>query len=120
MSLAYYLHNEPVEPLFINYTRICVSNLALLVFLALRNTPLAVLSGRSYEKLRPLHKTAGYTCILSAICHATVYLTAWAEIGYLDEMRLTANTAGGIAGLSMVIIGISTFPWIRKKFYEGG
>lgn len=119
MSLTYHLHHEPVKPLFINYTRICVANLVLLVFLALRNTPLAVLSGRSYEKLRPLHKTAGYTCIVSAVCHAIVYLKAWAETENLDEMRLTANTAGGIAGLAMVIIGVSTFPWIRKNFYEG-
>ncbi|CRG85705.1 putative ferric reductase transmembrane component [Talaromyces islandicus] len=97
---------------------ISVANFVLLVFLALRNTPLAPLSGRSYEKLRPLHKTAGYTCIVTSILHAIVYLSAWAERGDVEKMRETENLAGGIAGLAMVIIGISTIGWFTRRFYE--
>ena len=99
--------------------RICLANLTLLVFLALRNTPLAPLSGRSYEQLRPLHKTAGYTCILAAVLHSSVYLTAWSKAGILEYMQLPSNFSGGIAGLSMVIIGLSTVSWIRRNLYEG-
>lgn len=95
-----------------------MANFVLLVFLALRNTPLAPLSGRSYEKLRPLHKTAGYTCITASILHAIVYLNAWAEANELETMREKENLAGGIAGLAMVIIGLSTISWLVRRYYE--
>jgi hypothetical protein len=95
-----------------------VANLFLLVFLALRNTPLAPLSGRSYEKLRPLHKTAGYTCITTSVLHAIVYLNAWAQANELENMREKENLAGGIAGLAMVIIGLSTIGWLVRRHYE--
>lgn len=96
-----------------------MANFVLLVFLALRNTPLAPLSGYSYEKLRPLHKTAGYTCITTSVLHAAVYLSAWSERAELDNMRETQNLAGGIAGLAMVVIGVSTIGWFVRRFYEG-
>ncbi|KAH8700219.1 ferric reductase NAD binding domain-containing protein [Talaromyces proteolyticus] len=97
---------------------ISVANFVLLVFLALRNTPLAPLSGWSYEKLRPLHKTAGYTCITTSMLHATVYLSAWSEAGELGNMAEMQNFAGAIAGLAMVIIGLSTIGWLVRKSYE--
>jgi hypothetical protein len=100
------------------FNRISVANFVLLVFLALRNTPLAPLSGRSYEKLRPLHKTAGYTCIVTSVLHAIVYLSAWAQANELESMREKANIAGGIAGLAMVIIGFSTIGWLVRRYYE--
>jgi predicted ferric reductase len=77
------------------------------------------LSGHSYEKLRPLHKTAGYTCITTSVLHAGVYLSAWSEKAELENMRETQNLAGGIAGLAMVIIGFSTIRWFARRFYEG-
>ncbi|KAF7718869.1 Uncharacterized protein PECH_007184 [Penicillium ucsense] len=97
---------------------ISVANFVLLAFLAIRNTPLAPLSGTSYEKLRPLHKTAGYTCIATSVIHGVVYLNAWAQIDHLHEMGETSNLVGAIAGMAMVIIGISTIGWITRKYYE--
>lgn len=96
-----------------------MANLTLLVFLALRNTPLAPLSGNSYEKLRPLHKVAGYTCIVSAIIHGVRYVTAYAQEGVLDQFRQPSNFAGPIAGTAMIIIGISTIGWFVRQSYEG-
>ena len=90
----------------------------LLVFLALKNTPLAPLTAKSYEKLRPLHKVAGYTCIFTSCLHAIVYLAAWSESGDLASMRETRNLAGAIAGLAMVIIGLSTVSYIMRGSYE--
>ncbi|KAJ5263505.1 hypothetical protein N7478_011110 [Penicillium angulare] len=97
---------------------ISVGNLVLLVFLALKNTPLAPLTGNSYEKLRPLHKVAGYTCIFTSILHAIVYLSAWAETGKLAKMRIRKNYAGVIAGTAMVIIGLSTITYFTRRYYE--
>ena len=100
-------------------SRVAVANLVLLVFLALRNTPLAPLSGYSYDKIRPLHKVAGYTCIFSSVLHGIVYLVAWAEIDHLAELRETENLAGPIAGLAMLIIAFSTITCFARQFYEG-
>ncbi|CAG7920457.1 unnamed protein product [Penicillium olsonii] len=100
------------------FSRISVANFVLLVFLALRNTPLAPLSGSSYEKLRPLHKTAGYTCIVTSVIHGITYATAWSQAGHLHKFRELEYLAGGIAGLAMVVIGASTFTWFVRRSYE--
>ncbi|KAJ5177779.1 FAD-binding 8 [Penicillium coprophilum] len=97
---------------------ISVANLVLLVFLALKNTPLAPLTATSYEKLRPLHKVAGYTCIFTSVLHGIVYLAAWSETGDLYEMEETSNFAGAIAGFAMVIIGFSTITYFMRGYYE--
>ncbi|KAJ5887577.1 hypothetical protein N7495_007618 [Penicillium taxi] len=98
---------------------VCLTNLVLLVFLALKNTPLAPLSGRSYEKLRPLHKVAGYTCIFSSVLHGVTYLGAYAAAGTITvNMKKSADYAGGIAGVAMLIIGFSTIGWFARRFYE--
>lgn len=96
-----------------------MSNLVLLTFLSLRYTPLAPLCGKSYEKLRPLHKTSGYTCITTSILHGVVYLIAWAQDGDIHKMAETKNFAGAIAGLAMFAIGLSTVAWIMRRYYEG-
>lgn len=96
-----------------------MSNFVLLVFLALRNTPLAPLSGRSYEKLRPLHKVAGYTCILSAVIHGIVFLREAADAKVLFYFSKKKDLVGALAGLLMIIIGLSTIGRFARKYYEG-
>jgi hypothetical protein len=39
--------------------------------------------------------------------------------GLLDDMREKNNITGAIGGLAMVIIGLSTGPWIMSRRYEG-
>lgn len=95
-----------------------MANLVLLVFLALKNTPLAPLTATSYEKLRPLHKVAGYTCIFTSVLHGVVYLSALSESGHLAIMKETNNFAGPIAGTAMVIIGFSTITYFMRAYYE--
>ncbi|QRD84129.1 hypothetical protein F9C07_2163149 [Aspergillus flavus] len=97
---------------------VALANLLLLVFLTLRNTPLAPLSGRSYEKLRPLHKTAGYTTIGLMFLHAIVYLSAWSQSGSLHKMQEIDNAAGAVAGVAMFVLGLPTIGWFVRKSYE--
>ncbi|KAJ5239404.1 hypothetical protein N7468_004023 [Penicillium chermesinum] len=97
-----------------------VANLVFLVFLALRHTPLAPLSGTSYEKLRPLHKMAGYTCILLAVVHALIWIITSAKEDVLFYLRQRADIAGATAALSMVLIFLSTLGlprWSYETFY---
>lgn len=95
-----------------------MANLVLLVFLALKNTPLAPLTATSYEKLRPLHKVAGYTCIFTSVLHGIVYLSAWSQSGSLSKLEEVENFAGPIAGFAMVIIGFSTITYFMRGYYE--
>lgn len=104
----------------VSINRISVANLVLLVFLALKNTPVAPLTAKSYEKLRPLHKVAGYTCIFTSVIHAIVYLSAWSQSGSLHKMEGVDNFAGAIAGFAMVIIGFSTITYFMRGYYECG
>jgi DMSO/TMAO reductase YedYZ heme-binding membrane subunit len=96
-----------------------VANLTLLVFLSLRNTPLAPLSGNSYEKLRPLHKVAGYTTIFSALIHGLISVITYHEHGHIDKFKQPKNFAGSIAGLCLLIMGISSMRWFIRRNYEG-
>lgn len=97
-----------------------VSNIVLLVFLALRHTPLAPLSGSSYEKLRPLHKMAGYTCILLAVTHALIWIISSSKEGILAYLKQTPDIGGETAALSMVLIFLTTLglpKWWYEAFY---
>lgn len=91
----------------------------LLVFLSLKNTPLAVLSAQSYEKLRPLHKATGYTCILATVLHGLIFVIESAISDILFYFKKQADYAGAIAGIAMIVIALSTAPCIRRKQYEG-
>lgn len=71
-----YFHHSDLLLITLLHLRVTVSNLALVVFLSLKNTPLAILAHRSYELLQPLHQTAGYTAIACMFMHAMVYITA--------------------------------------------
>jgi hypothetical protein len=88
------------------------------MFLLLRNTPLAPLSRNSYKKLRPLHEVASYTTIVSALIHGLRYVTAYHELCYINNFKQPENFAGPIAGISLLIIGISSIGWFRRRNYE--
>ena len=55
--------------------------MVLVVFLALKNTPLAFLTAYSYERLNGLHQIAGYTAFVQAILHGVIYVVYFAQHG---------------------------------------
>ncbi|KAI0453453.1 ferric reductase NAD binding domain-containing protein [Xylaria acuta] len=76
-------------------------NLAFVVFLALKNTPLAVLTAYSYERLNSLHQIAGYTTLLYAILHAALYTYYFMHTGKTYILREDIVTAGIVLGFAM-------------------
>lgn len=54
--------------------RVSLCNMCLAIFLALKNTPLSPIAGRSYESINVLHRWCGYTTILLMTVH-TAYVT---------------------------------------------
>jgi hypothetical protein len=94
-------------------------NVCLVIFLSLKNTPLAILSTSSYDKLMPLHKVSGYTAIVAAWIHAIVYLEAWAQTANLHGILEVDNIAGVMGGIALLLIGVSTLSYVRERLYEG-
>lgn len=66
----------------------------------------------------PLHKAAGYTCIVASLVHAIVYLNAWAKADTLHGMLEPTQVAGIMGGIALLLIGVSTVPYIRRQRYE--
>ena len=104
----------------LNYAlyRLTLSNLALLIFLALKNTPLAFLTAYSYERLNCLHQIAGYTMFVSMILHASLYTTQFRNQNRLVEIFSTReNIAAIVAGFSFLSVVLSAM-FIRRIWYE--
>lgn len=92
-------------------------NVGLIIFLSLKNTPLAFLTAYSYERLRILHSVAGFTTIIYMAIHAIVYTSALAEEDHLEELIEKNQIMGIVAGLSMIIILVSVL-FLRRMRYE--
>ncbi|KAK7741890.1 hypothetical protein SLS62_010901 [Diatrype stigma] len=63
------------------------SNFVFVVFLSLKNTPLAFLTAYSYERLNCLHQIAGYTAFLQAFLHGTIYLVFFTRSGKTELLH---------------------------------
>ncbi|KAK6951304.1 hypothetical protein Daesc_007835 [Daldinia eschscholtzii] len=77
-------------------------NMVLVVFLALKNTPLAIFTAYSYERLNVLHQIAGYTTLLYTILHAAIYTAYFLDEGRVYVLQLDIVTAGIILGFALL------------------
>ncbi|KAJ2998694.1 hypothetical protein NUW58_g239 [Xylaria curta] len=92
-------------------------NLAFVVFLALKNTPLALLTAYSYERLNVLHQIAGYTTLVHTILHSVLYTYYFIHdnrISVLQAENITAGIVLSFAMLFTVVAGMT----LRKFKYE--
>ncbi|KAH8887715.1 hypothetical protein GQ53DRAFT_655205 [Thozetella sp. PMI_491] len=93
-------------------------NLALLIFLALKNTPLAVLTAYSYERLNCLHQIAGYTMFASMVIHAALYTAQFrSQHKLLAIYSERENIAAIVAGFSFLSVAFSA-TFLRRIWYE--
>ncbi|KAE8449041.1 hypothetical protein EG329_008629 [Mollisiaceae sp. DMI_Dod_QoI] len=81
---------------------ITTCNIALITFLALKNTPLAFLTPYSYERLNILHQAAGCCTIFFAILHAVLWIGTDAKKGSLQKLLELENIMGMVAGFAML------------------
>ncbi|KAK4164470.1 putative ferric reductase transmembrane component [Cladorrhinum sp. PSN259] len=100
---------------------VALANLAFLVFLALKNTPLAFITAYSYERLNCLHQIAGYTMFTQMLLHAALYTTFFNSQGrltskYAEEGEIAAIIAG-FAFLGVVFSAIFLRRWWYELFY---
>ncbi|KAL2129389.1 hypothetical protein VTI74DRAFT_7847 [Chaetomium olivicolor] len=82
---------------------LALSNMALVVFLALKNTPLAFLTAYSYERLNCLHQIAGYTMFVLVVLHASMYTAFFNSQGRLKtQFAETKEIAAIITGFGIL------------------
>ncbi|KAK9774496.1 putative Ferric reductase like transmembrane component [Seiridium cardinale] len=93
------------------------ANFTLVVFLALKNTPLAILTSYSYERLNPLHQISGYATIVFMILHASLYSSYFIKQGNWDILHEDIVTAGIVLGFAMFASGVEAVV-LRRFQYE--
>ncbi|KAI1428595.1 ferric reductase NAD binding domain-containing protein [Xylaria sp. FL1777] len=91
-------------------------NLAFVVFLALKNTPLAILTVYSYERLNSLHQIAGYTTLLYTILHGALYTYYFMMTGKTNVLHEDVVTAGIILGFAMFFTVFAGMTLQRLKY----
>jgi len=95
-----------------------LGNLAFVVFLALKNTPLAILTAYSYERLNCLHRIAGYTVFLYIILHASLYTAYFNSTGKLVSMYSERKMIAAIVAGFSLLTGIFASTVLRRIKYE--
>ncbi|KAK4142059.1 ferric reductase NAD binding domain-containing protein [Dichotomopilus funicola] len=97
---------------------VTVGNLALVIFLALKNTPLAFLTAYSYERLNCLHQIAGCTMFLAMLLHAACYTAFFNAEGRMQDIYSEQSTIAAIvAGFGFLTVVFSALV-IRHIWYE--
>lgn len=98
-------------------SRILSANFAIVVFLALKNTPLAFLSAYSYERLNGLHQVAGYTSFVYLVLHAAMYSHYFLINDRAEMLQTPSSIAGIVAGFAFLGVLVSAVV-IRRIWYE--
>ncbi|KAI2623816.1 ferric reductase NAD binding domain-containing protein [Xylaria nigripes] len=113
----YRVDNSIIKNFAKRFAWMATGNFALVVFLALRNTPLAFLTAYSYERLNCLHRIAGYTMFVYIILHSSIYTYYNVHNGTPGALRREKIEAGMLAGFCLLIICLAgTF--VRRVKYE--
>ncbi|RFU34466.1 hypothetical protein B7463_g1861, partial [Scytalidium lignicola] len=94
-----------------------ITNLAFIIFLALKNTPLGFLTGYSHERLNQLHRIGGYTTVTYVLLHATVMLKNWSNKHILEYIKAWDELHGVLAASGILLI-LVTAVIVRRIQYE--
>ncbi|EFQ28336.1 ferric reductase like transmembrane component [Colletotrichum graminicola] len=97
-----------------------IVNIAFLVFLSLKNTPLGYLTAWSYERLNVLHQIAGYVTMALIIVHGVTYSSYFIGHGNIARLRVHEEVYGIVSGftfLVLVLAGAIVRLWYYELFY---
>ncbi|OLN82296.1 Ferric/cupric reductase transmembrane component 2-like protein 7 [Colletotrichum chlorophyti] len=99
---------------------LAIANIALVVFLGLKNTPLGYLTAWSYERLNILHQVAGYVAMAQIVIHGATYSSYFLENGNAARLRVHEEIYGitsGFTFLILVLAGAIVRLWYYELFY---
>jgi predicted ferric reductase len=109
--------NKSTDKADMALSRILSANFAVVVFLALKNTPLAFLSAYSYERLNGLHQIAGYTSFVYLVLHASMYSCYFLANDRAEMLQTQSAIAGIVAGFAFLGV-VASAVMIRRIWYE--
>ncbi|TLD28185.1 hypothetical protein PspLS_03231 [Pyricularia sp. CBS 133598] len=92
-------------------------NLALVVFLALKNTPLAFLTAYSHERLNNLHQLAGCVTFLMVVLHSILYTLVFTKSNRYEKLREPEQIAGIVSSFAFLVL-VATAITMRRFCYE--
>ncbi|KAK1828176.1 hypothetical protein QBC39DRAFT_290088 [Podospora conica] len=95
-----------------------LANLVFVIFLALKNTPLAFLTAYSYERLNCLHQIAGLMVFGYIVVHASLYTDYFNSSGRLATKYSDRNMIAAIVAGFSVLSGIFSALVLRRIWYE--
>ena len=98
--------------------RMALGNLAFVVFLALKNTPLAFITAYSYERLNCLHHIAGYTVFIYIVLHASLYTAYFGASGKLMPKYSDKNMVAAILAAFTLLTTVAAATFLRRVRYE--
>uniref|UniRef100_K3WXN1 FAD-binding FR-type domain-containing protein n=1 Tax=Globisporangium ultimum (strain ATCC 200006 / CBS 805.95 / DAOM BR144) TaxID=431595 RepID=K3WXN1_GLOUD len=111
----------------------CIFNMAFLFIPATRNAVWMEFMNISYANGVKYHRWIGVLTVLTAFFHCVGYYISWVRQGTwsaqalpcfdcpLNErkgVKVWMNVFGEIALLAFLIIGLTSIPWVRRKFYN--
>lgn len=91
--------------------------MAFIVFLALKNTPLAFLTAYSYERINQLHQIGGYTTVIYMLIHLTLLSQAFMKMHKPYILLEEDQIYGMVAGCAMFLTLVAAVV-IRRIRYE--
>ncbi|KAH7266621.1 ferric reductase NAD binding domain-containing protein [Fusarium solani] len=94
-----------------------IANLLIAIFLSLKNTPLAILTASSYERLNILHRVAGYTTLIFVIVHSCAYAAMFGQQGLIKRLTERNEIFGMVATGSLLVLSIAGAV-LRSWWYE--
>lgn len=111
----------------------CIFNLAFLFLPATRNSPWMEFFNISYANAVKYHRWLGVVTVLTAFCHCVSFYTKWVREGTWRAQALPCfdcpldshegnevwfNVFGELALLTFLAIGLTSMPFIRRRWYE--
>ena len=95
--------------------RMAAANMALCVFLGLKNTPLVFITPLSHIELNTCHRIVGYMTAFQVLLHAILYTVHFGRGGRWEKLLEAGNVEGIPAGVAMFILLMGIF---RHNRYE--
>lgn len=111
---------SPFESPRLTSHRLSIANIAFVIFLSLKNTPLGYLTAWSYERLNVLHQIAGYVTMAMIIVHGSTYSSYFIKQGNFARLRVPEEIYGiasGFTFLTLVLAGAIVRLWYYELFY---
>jgi predicted ferric reductase len=97
--------------------RLAILNITFVTFLAVRNTPLGILTAHSYEHLTQLHTVAGYTTFIFCLIHVTLEIVGMIRL-HMRYKLLETRQINGTVVLVAIFIMLVFGAFHRKLGYE--